>query len=426
MAWPGVIATLATAGTGALDIAAFSIANAFRRAQSERSQAVGTGVTEDAAIGTDVQHYTFWRSLQNFIYANVTAEPSTPTRFACRKDPDNAFAPFTSPAYYSGREEIPTWPDYTWGQFCESASCGTVASEKFGFRRATQWDPDVNDWTDFNDPMYTAEHGGGFGLADVGHILGPWIPVDMYLMFNELVWTFKFGSKGPPVGNPAFDPGGETVPPAWFLNQRAFADARGMDYAELCAAAETAWTGPPIEYIDNVGGGDPQCITLVSWPDSPVDNTAMILRRQCFARITGTAIHCLKDCDWYVKPFMPVTWAGSSDPEWELGRIFDAYADSPDRPGGVSALQQDKWSLWKTDTTEQSDPADFESSVALARYDAAAVPPQQAGSGWASNPTDGPLYPDSYDCVRGWEADNDHLAAVLRWDVDGGFSYIEE
>ena len=423
MAWPTAISEFVAAPSGkALDIAAFSIINAFVGAESERSEAAGTGAIEDSPIGTDVQIYNFWRTLLNFVYL-------ARSDFACQKDPDDNFSAFTGPGYYHGEASILTWGNFTWLQFCESAECGTVVSGLGAFRYAKAWDIDVNVWTNRADVMYTVEGGGGSAghdSADRGDILGPWIPVDMYLTLNEEVWTFKFGSKGPPVGNPAFDPGGETVPPAWFLNQRAWADARAMDYADLCAAAETAWTGPPIETIDNVGGGDPQCITLVSWPDSPVDNTAMILRRQCFARITGTAIHCLKDCDWYVKPFMPVTWAGSSDPEWELGRIFDAYADSPDRPGGVSALQQDKWSLWKTDTTEQSDPADFESSVALARYDAAAVPPQQAGSGWASNPTDGPLYPDSYDCVRGWEADNDHLAAVLRWDVDGGFSYIEE
>ena len=403
MAWPGVIATLATAGTGALDIAAFSIANAFRRAQSERSQAIGTGVVEDAPIGTDVQLYGFWRSLQNFIYANVTAEPSTPTRFACRKDPDNAFAPFTSPAYYSGREEIPTWPDYTWGQFCESASCGTVASEKFGFRRATQWDPDVNDWTDFNDPMYTEAGGGGFGLADVGDILGPWIPVDLYRMDNELVWIAKFGKVTPPgTSNPRFDPG---PPDAWYDNQRAYSMAGNLAYPALCQAAEDAWIGT----IDNVGGWTPFCWTQVSWPWGE-PNVAVIMRRQCFAQIIGTATHCSKECDWYVKAFLPTEAEG-----------FDRYGDSPDG----QPILEDLWALWKTDIPDQTAAEDFYSSVALARYDEDLIPPAQEGSAWASDPTELPEYPDVFDTLRGWQADNAHSAAVLRWNVDGGFTYVE-
>ena len=93
----------------------------------------------------------------------------------------------------------------------------------------------MNDWSVCADPMYWSVGGGGFGLAEVGDILGPWIPVDLYRMYNELLWIPKLGSGG----NPEFDPGLEGPP--WYEDQRAWADAEALPYAELCAAAEAAF-----------------------------------------------------------------------------------------------------------------------------------------------------------------------------------------
>lgn len=45
-----------------------------------------------------------------------------------------------------------------------------------GFRRATNFNPAVNDWTDYNDPMYT---NAGYGFYRVGDIVGVWLFVDM-------------------------------------------------------------------------------------------------------------------------------------------------------------------------------------------------------------------------------------------------------
>jgi hypothetical protein len=53
----------------------------------------------------------------------------------------------------------------------------------YGFRRATAWDPAVNDWTDYNDPMYS------YGHAQQGDIFGPWIYVDLQNALKALLWT---------------------------------------------------------------------------------------------------------------------------------------------------------------------------------------------------------------------------------------------
>jgi hypothetical protein len=60
----------------------------------------------------------------------------------------------------------------------------------YGFRRATAWDPAVNDWTDYNDPMYS------YGHAQQGDIFGPWILFDLQALLKVLKWTIH----GAPIG----------------------------------------------------------------------------------------------------------------------------------------------------------------------------------------------------------------------------------
>lgn len=164
------------------------------------------------------------------------------------------------------------------------------------------------------------------------------------------------------------------------------------------------------------------CVTIVSVAD-PAGYIAIILRRQCFARIINTATHKKKACDWYAKAFRNTTWEAGSAPD---GQMYDSYGDSPDRPGGVALLQEDLWTIWKADVSPQTDTAAFDSSVALSRYnEGRGCPPDETGSGWAVDPLETEDPENSPNTVRGWEASNDELAAVLRWDVTGGFDYIE-
>ena len=58
-----------------------------------------------------------------------------------------------------------------------------VAGIASGFRRATSWDYDNDDWTDYNDDMF------GYGTAEVGDIMGPWIWVDLQKALDALRYT---------------------------------------------------------------------------------------------------------------------------------------------------------------------------------------------------------------------------------------------
>lgn len=50
------------------------------------------------------------------------------------------------------------------------------------FRKATEYDPSIHDWTDRNDPMYTT------GYASSGDILGPWLVEDIRLVLDRLLY----------------------------------------------------------------------------------------------------------------------------------------------------------------------------------------------------------------------------------------------
>lgn len=53
-----------------------------------------------------------------------------------------------------------------------------------GFRRAIEWDPAVDDWTDIYDPMFF-----DFGSCEGGDIIGPWLYDDLQKAFSALRWT---------------------------------------------------------------------------------------------------------------------------------------------------------------------------------------------------------------------------------------------
>lgn len=57
-----------------------------------------------------------------------------------------------------------------------------------GFRRASSWDPGVDDWTNYTDPMYT--YGNSYGS-----LIGPWLFEDLKNALETLNWT-KIGVGG--------------------------------------------------------------------------------------------------------------------------------------------------------------------------------------------------------------------------------------
>ena len=66
----------------------------------------------------------------------------------------------------------------------------TAAGIPNGFRRATSWDPDTDDWTDYNDAMFS------YGYIQPGDIFGPWIYADFQAALSVLDWTWMDSVSG--------------------------------------------------------------------------------------------------------------------------------------------------------------------------------------------------------------------------------------
>lgn len=80
-------------------------------------------------------------------------------------------------------------------QFFIDAGITPEGSATFGFRRATSWDPETDDWTDISDPMFS------YGLMQKGDIIGPWIMVDLQNALSALKNTVKSVTLSPATGH---------------------------------------------------------------------------------------------------------------------------------------------------------------------------------------------------------------------------------
>jgi hypothetical protein len=142
-------------------------ANEIIQAYNERRQCVDPAFTpvELLTEGDHAQDCTIWREMQEWIEANISQ-----------------FVNHTI-EYIGTTGEIPTTA-FTISAF------RTVAGIPNGFRRATEYDPEADDWTDYNDPMYS------YGTIQTpeestNDIRGPWVFVDLQKAFDALRWTLK-------------------------------------------------------------------------------------------------------------------------------------------------------------------------------------------------------------------------------------------
>ena len=101
------------------------------------------------------------------------------------------------------------WVDFTASPYLEGLTAPVTFSESSatgfrsaaglhasGFRRATEWDPDNDDWTDKSDAMYSYGYPAYTPLASVGKgdICGPWLIEDIQDALTALKWTYAEGS----------------------------------------------------------------------------------------------------------------------------------------------------------------------------------------------------------------------------------------
>jgi hypothetical protein len=79
-----------------------------------------------------------------------------------------------------------------------------------GWRNATNYNPAVNDWRDFDDPMYIYRtNASGFAPnIEVGDILGPWIIDDLQLAFDHAQYKIDGSWRAQPMATNSYSGGG--------------------------------------------------------------------------------------------------------------------------------------------------------------------------------------------------------------------------
>jgi hypothetical protein len=134
--------------------------NEFYIAIDERSQVYGGGaLTSRVEVGDNLQATNVWQQLQHWVEANCDEFVATNITLTGQKDP------------------ITNW---TW------STLSTHLGINYGWRRATNWDVTVHDWTDTTDSMYVDT---GYGQMKYGDIVGPWIFDDLQKALRACDWT---------------------------------------------------------------------------------------------------------------------------------------------------------------------------------------------------------------------------------------------
>lgn len=127
--------------------------------------------------GFDIQLVNFWAGIQSGLEGCI----GDPGIYAKPWDYfyiDDTLYPYT------GRSELPALAKADWFTRADMTYSG-------GWRRAKNWDPSTNDWTDPADPMYFAH-----GIIQAGDIIGPWIFEDLQNAMTELKYTGGQGGIG--------------------------------------------------------------------------------------------------------------------------------------------------------------------------------------------------------------------------------------
>jgi len=148
-----------------LDCHLASFVNEVRLGIRERYYA-GYGswpTTTISADGTDMQHRSWWRAMQEDI------------------DGGDLWSTYVNHAIAIEGETAETM--YTRSSWITAAGLGGAKTSVYDcFRRATTR---PTNWTNFSDAAYS------YGIAQDGDIIGPWLMVDIQLALKALKWTKK-------------------------------------------------------------------------------------------------------------------------------------------------------------------------------------------------------------------------------------------
>lgn len=136
-----------------------NVSNEIITAYNEHKIILGDVPTSLFVVGGDAHWRNDWENIQRWIINNATT-----------------WIDYTQEAGGNFNGKI-DFPHFTLNSFYIAAGI------PLGFRRATSWDYSTDDWTDYNDPMYS------YGEIQVGDIFGPWIFEDLEAALSIPKWT---------------------------------------------------------------------------------------------------------------------------------------------------------------------------------------------------------------------------------------------
>jgi len=283
---------------------------------------------------------------------------------------------------------------FRWLQGWVEANLGSFAvSHDAGVKRAAgHWDGDVmpvayanlaevfsaaglahSDWRRKTDLAAWATP----GKQQAGDIIGAWLFEDMQKVLNVLIWTIE---------NPAWDRDGDD-------NITTAADNSGLSvWADFQTELEddfaAASPGP--------SGDPPQAGVRASYSLGVFEGAAT--RLYSFGRISSIDDDVAKAIDWYA--LIAAHVQGYHESEYDR--------NDPDVPAGYEDLAYN----WTTTTHAAASGTDLVAPTALGDT-------LMGFPVWCTEP---PPDGDDIGYIAGWVADE--IAAVARWDVVNGFTYV--
>jgi hypothetical protein len=163
-----------------LDWQAASFVNEFIEAFNERvaNRDGDTGhLLTAVSSGSDIQLASFWRGIQNALISQWNSGSGYKYGDLVGSHRWMYFSDGL-PSSYDYQDE-PAFMSFL--DFCEA--CDEMPD--LGFRRATSWDPAVDDWTDLNDNMFS------YGTMQSPDIIGPWIFEDLQTVFKNMKLLYQ-------------------------------------------------------------------------------------------------------------------------------------------------------------------------------------------------------------------------------------------
>lgn len=180
-----------------LDWQAASFINEFVEAYNERmpnKYGDHEHLLENVTVGQDIQLASFWRALQEKVEAEWKSSISRRDENGLRGQINGEWVYKDNiPESICQNEDLPNnLSDRRWNGFIKN--CPDFSEN--GWRRATSYNPATDDWTNPDGAMWE-KSGNGYGVMQVGDIIGPWVFKDLQVAIGELRYIWFRGIQPP-------------------------------------------------------------------------------------------------------------------------------------------------------------------------------------------------------------------------------------